>query len=276
MKFPILCSLLPAALCMLLASCNKDQDERFIPTPFTPDDYSRIVVMYDFTGQNCVNCPTGHEMMGQITELCGDKFIPVSIHCGGDAWSMDESEDWTDVVPGYRGLRNATGEAIAKKFGQTETSPFPSAVVDAHAPLMPQVSQWLTAVVNDFVADPHPAVSLNLDCEISGEEISTEVNVTSTAAFQGDVHVWVLESGIVAYQKTPSGELYDYTHNHVFRAAAKGVDGEAISIAANQDAMYQDKIKVKPFSGSMDNMTVVAFVADATGIIQATEWQPKK
>ena len=44
----------------------------------------RGVLLEDFTGQNCINCPEAHKVIEQLEEQYGeDKFIAVSIHCGG-------------------------------------------------------------------------------------------------------------------------------------------------------------------------------------------------
>ena len=69
-------SLLPLCLfaaVMLLASCdNISEDERFIYVK--PADVKRRVLIEDFTGQRCVNCPAAHEEIDRLQEQYGDSF----------------------------------------------------------------------------------------------------------------------------------------------------------------------------------------------------------
>ena len=75
-----------AAVCALAAlsftACNEiDEDDRYIETPIV--EVSKHVLIEDFTGQRCINCPNASITIGQIQELYGaDNVIAVAIHSG--------------------------------------------------------------------------------------------------------------------------------------------------------------------------------------------------
>ena len=79
----LLLSLLP-----LLFSCDYiDENERFIVVDShfeQPDTESVVknVLLEDFTGQRCVNCPRGSEVIEQLQEAYPERLIAVGIHGG--------------------------------------------------------------------------------------------------------------------------------------------------------------------------------------------------
>ena len=42
----------------------------------------RVVLLEDFTGQRCINCPLGSEVIEQLQEVYGDTVVAVGIHGG--------------------------------------------------------------------------------------------------------------------------------------------------------------------------------------------------
>ena len=42
----------------------------------------RVVLLEDFTGQNCVNCPAAHQEIDALVKQYGDALVPVAIHAG--------------------------------------------------------------------------------------------------------------------------------------------------------------------------------------------------
>ena len=65
-----------------LGSCsNIDSDDRLIYVK--PAPVKRTVLIEDFTGQKCINCPyAANETEKIITEYGQENIIVVSIHCG--------------------------------------------------------------------------------------------------------------------------------------------------------------------------------------------------
>ena len=68
------------AAAILTACSHIDEDERYIYEKLEQAD--RVVLLEDFTGQRCVNCPRGTEVIEQLQKEFGDKVIAVGIHGG--------------------------------------------------------------------------------------------------------------------------------------------------------------------------------------------------
>ena len=82
MKNIIYTTLLAACALLGLAACsNVDEDERLVFVK--PEVQGRNILIEDFTGQNCVNCPKATNIIEQLQKEYGaDTIIAVAIHCG--------------------------------------------------------------------------------------------------------------------------------------------------------------------------------------------------
>ena len=69
---PILISL----LFLVLVSCEE------IPPEVTPCQTTRVVLVEEFTGIDCVNCPIGSDKLEQINYQNPGKIVIVGIHAG--------------------------------------------------------------------------------------------------------------------------------------------------------------------------------------------------
>ena len=69
-------------LLLLLTACsNIDEDERLIYVE--PAEVNRPVLIEDFTGQACVNCPNATATIHELQQTYGeDNIIAVAIHSG--------------------------------------------------------------------------------------------------------------------------------------------------------------------------------------------------
>ena len=68
-------------LLLLVACDNVSLDERL--QYVEPPEVGRAVLIEDFTGQYCVNCPRATEEIERLIEQYGDSVvIPVAIHSG--------------------------------------------------------------------------------------------------------------------------------------------------------------------------------------------------
>ena len=67
---------------VLFGSCDEvDEADRYIEVEqIVP---KRTVLLEEFTGQWCMNCPSAHAIVNSLKEQYGESFISVSIHAGG-------------------------------------------------------------------------------------------------------------------------------------------------------------------------------------------------
>ena len=241
----------------LMACSHIDEDERLIYVK--PVAASRNVLLEDFTGQRCVNCPNATEEIEKlIAQYGGDNVIAVGIHSGPFAKSVKG-------VP--YSLYTETGDEY---FNYWKVESQPKGVVDRKG--TSDYTSWAT-FVREEMAKTAP-LSLNVTSEYDGEKHEAFIRVDAEGTdgdTSGHLQVWLIESGITAFQYMPDGSTNrEYVHNHVFRKAVNGTWGTDFTIKEGEH-------KAETFIGNIDegwvpqNMEVVVFVYNDSGVCQVTK-----
>lgn len=244
-----------------LTSCdNVPEADRFIKLP--PIEADRAVLIEDFTGQNCLNCPRAHEKIEDLQKQYGeDKVIAVSIHGGSMAIS--------DVRP--FGLMTKEGDEICNYYSIPS---FPMGVIDGVTPPVKD-DKWASAVYNDLQKPSEVQLQASAELIAGGNTISCTADITSSEEGSGKIQFWIVESGIVALQKMPDGSVQqDYVHNNVFRAQVFPMRGNPIAFSRD-GATANGTIEVRE-RWSLENVSVVAFVSDNSNIVQQVVKVPVK
>lgn len=270
----LISSSLAVASVMMLASCDDvNEHNRYIEMGEITAE--RNVLLEDFTGQFCLNCPDAHEVIEQLEEQYGaDKVIAVSIHSG--SFGLDKK--YTSFPANRVGLMTEEGNAILSGYGITS---FPMGVIDMGKPMTYDL--WPTAVYNE-IRKPSD-VKIDLKAEYHADtadsengyygDIMVEADILSGSDRTADVQFWIIESGIVAQQKKGAQTINDYVHNNVFRAQVfDGVRGEshvfvkgiAKQVKGSIPTRWTDQEHWQP-----TNLAVVAFVSDGSGVLQAVK-----
>lgn len=257
--------LLAAGAALMLGSCTIDEDDRFIELPSITAE--RSVILMDFTGQMCVNCPEAHELIEQLEQQYGSHLIPVSIHGGGMAWSVNITNFERNRV----GLMIEEGNELNDAFG---INSWPMGVVDrindGNAPML--MSQW-PAAVRDAIAQPtdvHISASVKLD----GDNINITTDVMSSSDRNAALQVWLVENGIVATQLTRNGNNPDYVHNNVLRYQAYDLNGSPLQLTKGVTSSTTTDVKTRWTDKErwvVDNLSVVAFVFEGKQILNAVK-----
>lgn len=265
--------LLPVAAWALPACDNIDTDERWEEK--VPVEIKKNVLIEDFTGQNCVNCPAAADVIHQLQQsAAGAHIIAVGIHGGSLSYSVDK-------LP--FGLATAIGETYNTDWG---VKTWPSGMVDRHGGLL-NLTAWVSAAVNRLQLEPE--VEMQLSTSYDGNVSDTQwgkagITVTLSEKQAGAlknayVNVWITEGNIVARQTKPEGSDNAYVHQHVLRDVLTPAYGEKVM---SQDAegmatctFSYDIPKTYGRSSKTDvlNMTVVAFVTkgEKGEVMQAEE-----
>lgn len=249
-----------AAMAMAAASCsNIDEGDRLIYVK--PAEVGRAVLIEDLTGQRCLNCPTGNDIITDIIKTYGeDNVIAVGIHCGplGFAGSSKRVGLMTDTgVEYYKYWANGTN------LGQ------PSAIFNRKKGKGPidNFNNWAAEV--GLIISEKANLSVNI---ANAYDAKTRTLTTKVGAFgvngtvSGKLQVWIVEDGIKAMQLMPDGSAnQEYIHNHVFRAAVNGTWGEEVTVKEGETTS-KDYSYVLPETWNADNISVVAFVYNGKGV----------
>lgn len=249
----------------LFCGCETiDEADRFVgPVEFTP---KKNVLIEDFTGQRCLNCPIASEAVKSLQDLYGkEHVIAVAIH--GGSMSLPNT---TPV-----GLATPTGEEYNKHWG---IDSWPKGLVDRNAANptggATNYTSWAAQVIQRLVEEPKVDIAVsNATYDKDSLKLNITVDLAAKEKINGHVQVWIIENNIVGYQVMPDGSNnMAYTHNHVFRTAVNGEWGEPLTLGKNDKTTVQYAVDLSGEKWVPENLAVVAFVYnEKEGVLQVVE-----
>lgn len=261
MKKSIIITALAAASItgLSLTSCEEiKENDRYID--MGEITAKRTVLLEEFTGQYCTNCPLAHESMERIEEQYRDNFIAVSIH----ATSLAINEDPNAKIIG---LKQPEGDTYAQAWGVTI---IPTGIVNRQGGLT-DMSSWQGLVRAGIESETPVDITLSANSDDADKNITILTGIYSGASIDCKLQIWVVEDGIVAPQLGPSSVNPTYVHNNVFRTAVNGTWGEDIELTTRESSYFTHSIEIKS-NWNIENTNIVAFVyTDKDGIIQAAK-----
>lgn len=247
-----------AAMAMAAASCsNIDEGDRLIYVK--PAEVGRAILIEDFTGQRCINCPTGTEIINGIVSTYGeDNVIAVGIHSGPLGFAGNSKTV---------GLMTDTGNEYYTRWDKENKMGQPWVIFNRKTSPDSHYNNW-AAMVGTIISE-----KANLSVKIANAYDAATRTLTTTVEADGvngtvigKLQVWIVEDGVKALQMMPDGKSNkDYIHNHVFRAAVNGTWGEDITVKEGETTKKQYQY-VLPEAWNADNIAVVAFVYNDSGV----------
>ena len=253
----ILYSAAMAAMTIALGSCsNIDEDERLIEVE--KPQANRAVLIEDFTGQWCPNCPNAADELEQLTETYGsDAVIGVAIHSGPQGY-----QGGTDEMPG---LMTDLGNEYYNNFGIEYQ---PQGLVDRGGKLA--YTAWAAAVRTELQKTALMNIHIDNDYSTTTRKLTVNAKVEGVKGIgtiaNCKLQVWLIEDGIKSIQIMGDGSYnYQYILNHVLRDAVNGTWGEPIILDENTPAEKSYTYDI-PANWNADNVSVVAFVYDGNGV----------
>lgn len=247
-----------AAMAMAAASCsNIDEGDRLIYVK--PAEVGRAILIEDFTGQRCINCPTGTEIINSIVETYGeDNVIAVGIHSGPLGFAGNSKTV---------GLMTDTGNEYYTRWDKENKMGQPWVIFNRKTSPDSHYNNWAAMVgtiisekanLSVKIANAYDAATRTLTTTVGADGVNGTVN--------GKLQVWIVEDGVPALQMMPDGSANkEYIHNHVFRAAVNGTWGEDVTVKEDETTTKQYQYKL-PETWNADNIAVVAFVYNDGGV----------
>ena len=264
-------------LCTLIAlwSCEEIPP---VVTPATPgqtgepgnvDEQERQVLIEEFTGVRCVNCPAGSAAIEDLLAVHGERLVAVSIHAG--FFSSPNNDIPLD-------LRTDGGNEILNLLG--EPLGYPTAVIDRTAfvggDLQTSSGDWAGIIADQLTAPVEVKIDLRPAYAEEDRTLAVELDFFVEAAFPEGLRytVMLLESDVVGPQETPQGIVDDYAHQHVLRDILTTATGEPLGTAFTAgDEVSKSLSYPVPTTYDPDKLEVVAFVHLSGGekrVVQAT------
>jgi hypothetical protein len=239
-------------------------DTTFVDTDLPPVQ-ARVVLLEDFTGVRCVNCPEAHDLAEALYTAHPGRVVPVSEHNYFEGAFPNSDEDF----------RNEEAFAIDDLLGPTSLWPI-GLVNRRRFPGEPAelltMAKWTGYVETELAIDP--VVNVTLEAELDRTARTLEAIVT--AHFLEDVDtdlrlsVMLLESGIIDPQQDLTGIIDDYEHNHVLRRMPTPATGAVITTTTERGRVVRRGYEI-PLEDhwNADELEVVAFVHAGTAADKA-------
>jgi hypothetical protein len=243
----------------LLTSCdNIDEADRLIYVK--PADVSRCVLIEDFTGQKCVNCPKAAVEIETLQQQYGaDTVIAVGIYGGPFGYYISGKK---------MSLVNEDGEAYYAPLGSISQ---PTGRVDRNTGLIDYPS-WGTAVHEDLQKAAPISIDLANTYNETDSTVSIKVNTLGTSGVTtGKLQLWAIEDSIVDVQYMPDGSKNtSYLHNHVLRKAINGTWGDDFSTNEGETKTASYSLKIDKL-WKPEHVSIIAFVYNDSGVQQVTK-----
>ena len=214
---------------IVFTGCEK-VDEPFIEgNPFTgvydSDLPIRKILLEDFTGFKCVNCPRAAEKIHFLQNNYGGHVVPVSIHYGFFA-EPNAPED-PDFI-------TETGTEIGAAFGISEILPIGMINrININETYEVGYENWATEVTKILSVNKFADIGMEITSEYNDADSTAHISIEATVinSLQSNLYlsVMIAESHIIGKQKDGSEQILNYEHNHVLRGSVNGTWGEEIS-----------------------------------------------
>ncbi len=268
MKTPHILSALCLVALLGTVSCENIADgDRLVYVK--PSDVKKNILIEDFTGQTCRNCPETTDLIHSLQQTYGDSaVIAVGIYSGPFGKRTNG-----DLLP----LTTKVGDDYYTSTGIQQQ---PTVFVDRVT--ITSDNSVLTNLVHSTISNEarvtlSAAATYDAATGKGGLEVTVESMVDVPNAL---VNVWVVEDSVVSPQVMSTGRTNTtYVHNHVFRTNLTApMEGEGVTLVKGYPVTRTFGVAVDATEWKPDRLSYVIFVCDELGVMQVikTPFVPKK
>ncbi len=254
---------------LVLVSCD---EQRRIIEPFIPSG-DRVVLLEEFTGKGCTNCPKGSREIENLLVTNPNNLIAVSIHAGFFANPLQFNLGQYD-------LRAPQSQELLELLGPIDG--YPSGVVNRTAvngSIQLSANQWASAITQQLQTAPAVELSISKTYDANTRELNVTVSGIAKQSVSGDLRLSVMltESGIIDAQddQEAGGIVPNYVHNHVLRNMLTPASGTPVFSSLNTGQSFSQSYTTTIDIGwNSVNMEIIAFISNVQSsslpILQAT------
>jgi len=225
-----------------------------------------VVLLEDYTGVKCSNCPDAAAIASQLQEQNEGHLVVMGVH---------PKDNLQNPSGGFPDFRTDDGDAWKNNFN---ISGYPKGLVNRASVIGP--AEWSTAV-NAVIGDDAPIrLIIKNEFDDATRELKLSIHSKFLADATGDIRLTVcmMEDNILGKQVTPTGVDTAYMHRHVFRGTADGItwgrafDNSAMTIYAGRNFITNMKFTVDE-AYNAEQFYIVAFVTndDDKSVLMAAE-----
>ena len=257
---------------VLLAACEVipvSEREEVIFTPTDPSAVVRSSLLIEYSGWQCVNCPTAAEEAHRLQELYGENLVVVVMHPESNPNTRHNNKPALNYTC-------PEADSIYIMMGGTNTTPFPTGnvnmVKEPTKGYFNDYDQWATLVSQAYAAPKPMLLSVEANGYADSRDVWMAVDMTNldSKAAEVTLQVWLTEDSVIGSQKKPEGTDKEYAHNHLLRASITPIKGESMVIDAHMthQIVYEYTLPEKVVK---ENCNIVAIVSVNGEVVQAAE-----
>ena len=264
------------SIILIITSCDVEEGP-FINDYNTYVNPEKKVLIEDFTGHLCPNCPDAARELDAIHDIYGDQIIGMALHVTksfarpyaasqAPLFQYDFRTKWGDEWDAFYGVSDAgLPRGMINRIGYQN---------DSHKL---GIDEWATIVANELKKEIDFKIYLS----------STESSISITSEVQNNINgnykivVCLTESNVVNWQKDGQQNVENYEHNHVLRTvlidnelstSTSYITGQQIEKTINYDLSALEQFNIdysqntaelgNGNSGGWDasNMSIIAYI----------------
>lgn len=221
----------------------------------------RKVLIEEYTGHRCTNCPDGHRELEALKGRYGDTLVAIGIHAGtfarpiGDFTADYQTEEGTTLYTDY-GVANVGTPAGVVNRAQYNNS------------YALGVSSWQQSIAQ---GKQQPCVAaIQTITVFQPNTITVHTKTTFLTDYSNPVQLalYIIEDDIISPQKDGEETIQDYVHKHVLRGSMNGTYGTLLSEnggAVNGESLLKSyQLDYSGKNWNIANCSVIAILMDAT------------
>lgn len=229
---------------------------------------TRKVLVEDYTGHKCGNCPRASRAIYDLKAVYGDKLIIVAIHAGSFA------ETFPAGAPYYTyDFRTPEGTELDIDFG-ISLAGNPNGMVNRRqvdGSYIIGSTKWASEV-GKVLTDPAAVpvkISVSNNFNSSSRELETEINSEFITSLTGNYKLCVMmvEDSIINWQKdydvTPDNVEF-YTHREVLRGTMNGTYGSTVSETTGGTISTKNFTYTLPIEWNAEHVSIIAYLYNVT------------
>lgn len=227
----------------------------------------RNVLIEDYTGHTCGNCPRAAEVLHDLEATYGSRIIPMAVHVGFFADTQNNPDGSYST-----NFKTPAGNQWNTFFGNSAQG-LPNGMINRRQEGggYPQsYTAWAAQVANILATEPDASIAIDITYEEATRTVNVDLDVTAFNDLNSgpyNVIVCLTEDSIVDWQKDydpslPDENLEHYEHMHALRTNFNGTWGDEIasgSISAGSVLSSNYQLVLDPVWVD-HNCNVVAFI----------------
>lgn len=229
-------------------------DTTYINTTL-PTAQAKMVMLEEFTGLMCVNCPSGHVVAADLVSTYPNQIVNVAIH----SYFQDPPASWEnfEITEGLD-IDNYLGPVTGWPAASINRKTFSGSIIQEGT------SGWNSAVASEIGHTSNTNIVVTKTYQSSTRVLKVHVYVhllSDLSTKTLNLSVMLNENDIINFQKTPAGTDSFYVHEHVLRDMFTAFNGWPLSAQNQVGRVYEKEFEMTlPQEWDISKCEIVAFV----------------